>query len=189
MYCSAECKAEATRRRQKQWREAHPDYHKQYFEEHPEARGKFLESHPNYYRDRSRKIRGTNEEDRACIVCGKPFKTTRLWALTCSRGCQQVLMHGKRGRRLEKMVANGKVDASITLDALIERDNGICYICGEKIDKKDCEPCGKTKRWGAKYPSIDHVIPISKGGTHTWDNVKLAHMMCNALKGNKTDNL
>ena len=36
---------------------------------------------------------------------------------------------------------------------------------------------------GKKYPSIDHVIPLSKGGTHSWDNVKLAHFSCNSAKG------
>ena len=29
-YCSDECKKEATRQRQKAWREAHPDYHREY---------------------------------------------------------------------------------------------------------------------------------------------------------------
>lgn len=186
MYCSAECKAEATRRRQKQWREEHPDYHKRYFEEHPEAKEKFLEAHPNYARDRSRRIRGTVEEIRTCVVCGKPFKTTRPWTVTCSNECRQVLRREGKSNRLRKMVANGKIDSSITLDALIKRDKGICYLCGKEIDRNDFESCGKAKRYGSNYPSIDHVVPISKGGTHTWDNVKLAHMLCNARKGNKT---
>lgn len=29
-----------------------------------------------------------------------------------------------------------------------------------------------------------NVIAKSKGGTHTWDNVKLAHHYCNAIKNN-----
>ncbi|MFC9724785.1 HNH endonuclease [Bacillus cereus] len=35
------------------------------------------------------------------------------------------------------------------------------------------------------YPSIEHIIPVSKGGTHTWDNVKLDHRKCNYLKSNE----
>ena len=34
LYCSAECKSEATRLRQARWRKEHPDYHKKYYEEH-----------------------------------------------------------------------------------------------------------------------------------------------------------
>ena len=38
---------------------------------------------------------------------------------------------------------------------------------------------------GDNYPSIDHIIPISKGGTHQWNNVQLAHRKCNRMKSNK----
>lgn len=33
------------------------------------------------------------------------------------------------------------------------------------------------------YPTIEHIIPISNGGVHSWDNVKLAHFRCNCKKG------
>lgn len=36
-----------------------------------------------------------------------------------------------------------------------------------------------------KDKSIDHIRPLSKGGTHTWDNVQLAHLKCNIKKGNR----
>jgi 5-methylcytosine-specific restriction endonuclease McrA len=32
-------------------------------------------------------------------------------------------------------------------------------------------------------PTIDHVIPVSQGGTDDLANLKLAHMICNAKKG------
>jgi hypothetical protein len=30
---------------------------------------------------------------------------------------------------------------------------------------------------------MDHVIPLAKGGTHEPANVRCAHFLCNALKG------
>lgn len=72
-------------------------------------------------------------------------------------------------------------DKSINLAAVIKKFNGICQICGKPIDKKDI-----TKgHIGKNYPTIDHIKPISKGGTHTWDNIQLAHMSCNSGKGDK----
>jgi 5-methylcytosine-specific restriction endonuclease McrA len=48
-------------------------------------------------------------------------------------------------------------------------------------DKHTCQYCGATKKL-----TIDHVIPRSRGGTHTWDNVVIACEKCNSIKGNRT---
>lgn len=74
-------------------------------------------------------------------------------------------------------------DESITLNAVITKYDGICQICGQKVDKSDIKDGHIRKR----YPTVDHIIPLSKGGSHTWDNVQLAHMGCNAGKCNSTD--
>jgi 5-methylcytosine-specific restriction endonuclease McrA len=33
------------------------------------------------------------------------------------------------------------------------------------------------------YPHLDHVIPLSKGGNDTPDNVRTTHAKCNMAKG------
>lgn len=47
-------------------------------------------------------------------------------------------------------------------------------------DNHTCQYCGSTKNL-----TIDHVIPRSKGGQHTWDNVVAACDRCNSLKGDR----
>ena len=66
----------------------------------------------------------------------------------------------------------------VSADALIERDGNVCHICLTEIDLS----LARNSRFGA---TIDHVIPISKGGADTLDNMKLAHWICNIKKGNK----
>lgn len=180
-YCSEDCRKEATKRRQKKWRADHPDYHKEYFREHPEALERFKERHPDYERDRWRKIRSNEEHTKQCVVCGKTFTTWRSAKITCSAECK----HEMEASRLRKrqLPASQIVDANITLKRLYERDHGICYLCGEKCDWSDRDE--KKNSIGMLYPTIDHVIPVSKGGLHAWDNVKLAHMICNAIKQDK----
>ena len=48
-------------------------------------------------------------------------------------------------------------------------------------DKYTCQYCGSTKQL-----TLDHVIPRSKGGKHTWDNVVIACERCNSRKGDRT---
>ena len=48
-------------------------------------------------------------------------------------------------------------------------------------DKHTCQYCGSTK-----HLTLDHVIPRSKGGKHTWDNVVIACERCNSRKGDRT---
>lgn len=47
-------------------------------------------------------------------------------------------------------------------------------------DQHSCQYCGSTKNL-----TLDHVIPRSRGGQHTWDNVVTACERCNSRKGNK----
>lgn len=74
---------------------------------------------------------------------------------------------------------SGEYDTSITLYAVIRKYNGVCQICGERVNVH----ARNGRRIGGDYPSIDHIVPVSQGGEHTWANVQLAHMKCNAQKG------
>jgi 5-methylcytosine-specific restriction endonuclease McrA len=50
-----------------------------------------------------------------------------------------------------------------------ERDGGKCHICCRSVS---------SKRF-----SLDHLVPLSRGGNHTLDNVRLAHIPCNSRRG------
>ncbi|WP_404786309.1 HNH endonuclease [Altericista sp. CCNU0014] len=47
-------------------------------------------------------------------------------------------------------------------------------------DSYSCQYCGSGKRL-----TLDHVIPRSKGGQHTWNNVVAACERCNSRKGDR----
>lgn len=48
-------------------------------------------------------------------------------------------------------------------------------------DHHRCQYCGTTK-----HLTLDHVIPRSRGGKHSWDNVVTACEKCNSFKGSRT---
>ena len=82
--------------------------------------------------------------------------------------------------------SSGRVgDRDITLEKLYNRDRGICALCGKPCDYEDYVFRGAVFIAGNDYPSIDHIEPLSKGGSHTWENVQLAHKLCNSIKADK----
>jgi predicted nucleic acid-binding Zn ribbon protein len=123
-----------------------------------------------------------------CAECGDTFVAKTLNGKYCCERCAS--RSNTRQKELKRRILirqNGKVDYGITLSKLIKRDNNTCHICGKKCNSEDHERDGKNNFvTGKLYPSIDHVIPVSKGGAHTWDNVKLAHHYCNSIKTNNT---
>ena len=50
-------------------------------------------------------------------------------------------------------------------------------------DGNRCQYCGK--RFQTSELSLDHVVPLSRGGPSTWENVVCACLPCNVRKGNK----
>lgn len=125
-------------------------------------------------KEKQKDINRTSE----CPECGKIFEAERAsnsGKQYCSEGCRRKHDNRRRDRRLEKCSV---VDWSITLTKLYQRDHGFCQLCGEPVDF-NADPNSD------EYPSIDHIIPISKGGDHTWENVQLAHRGCNTKKLDK----
>jgi 5-methylcytosine-specific restriction endonuclease McrA len=61
--------------------------------------------------------------------------------------------------------------APLTNEALFRRDRNLCLYCGEAF--LDAEL------------TRDHVVPISRAGRDTWDNVVAACRRCNHYKGNR----
>lgn len=76
----------------------------------------------------------------------------------------------RRARMREAFVED--VDPRVVLC----RDGWVCHICGKDIDPKLKSP--DVMSW-----SIDHVVPLAKGGTHEYKNCKSAHRGCNSRKG------
>ena len=116
--------------------------------------------------------------DRVCRVCGKTFKTWQN-KKCCSAECSQKYADSKRDYRIPM---NKRISVGITAKSLYKRDNGTCWICGGKCDLNDYVTRNGVFIAGDWYPSVDHIVPIVDGGEHSWENVKLAHRICNSRR-------
>ena len=81
---------------------------------------------------------------------------------------ERVAMDAPSVLRLRQFVrVPYRATAPLTRRAVFARDDWTCQYCG------------------AAAENLDHVVPKSKGGTHTWDNVVAACRRCNSRKENR----
>lgn len=85
----------------------------------------------------------------------------------------------KRYRTSRRARERGAFIEAITSVFVMKRDKWVCHLCQASIPK------------GAKWPAplsgtIDHVVPLARGGLHSYANVKAAHLVCNQKKGTTT---
>ena len=109
---------------------------------------------------------------RACARCRKLFTTYR--GGLCPACVRATRAHGKPERRAKK--AGVPYIYGIKPEQVFDRDRWRCQLCG----------CPTPKRLRGKNlprsPEVDHIVPISQGGGHTWDNVQCLCRACNAIK-------
>ncbi len=85
--------------------------------------------------------------------------------------------------RKRRARANNVEHIPYTKEEVLKKYGTDCHICGAPIDLKAPRKAGK-KGWEHGL-HLDHLIPISKGGPDTIDNVRPAHGVCNLSKGAK----
>lgn len=78
----------------------------------------------------------------------------------------------KRTRHALERVS-GMLNTDVDYEALW---TGMCGICGQTMVRD-------LPRNQRLSPTIDHIIPVSKGGAHAAANLQWAHMACNSGKG------
>ena len=69
-----------------------------------------------------------------------------------------------------------------TVEDMLSRWGTDCHICHEPIDMDAPRKVGESVGWELGL-HLDHVTSIYKGGSHTLDNCKPAHGICNLKKG------
>ena len=67
-------------------------------------------------------------------------------------------------------IRNAPVIETLDRRYIYDRDGERCHICGERVVL-------------GIDATLDHLVPLSKGGNHTADNVRLAHRSCNSRRG------
>lgn len=118
-----------------------------------------------------------------CLVCGvmySPLFALHRWV--CSDECERKNKRDHKSCKPRKATKKyGGEYEPVNTRRVFERDGWRCQICGVATPES---LRGKNK---PRSPELDHRIPLSKGGGHTYANVQCACRKCNGEKGNSTE--
>ncbi len=99
----------------------------------------------------------------------RAVENAKAWAMAHPERARILGRQSRATRRARQMAMFIEhIDPSTVFD----RDAGVCGICHEAVER--------NQQW-----EIDHIVPLSKGGAHSYANVQLAHIRCNRRKGAK----
>lgn len=123
---------------------------------------------------------------RACNGCGEDyvvFTTNGMPSRYCSDACRTTVANARKRTEKSKRKARlrGATVENVDPFVVFERDGWRCQLCGDPTPKE------KRGTRDAKAPELDHIIPIARGGEHSYSNTQCACRTCNNLKRDNVD--
>lgn len=101
---------------------------------------------------------------------------------------ERVAAYGGRAKRKWKIANPDKLKEYDTRRRALKRSARVGPVDLESLWTGSCGICGEALHRGYKWPhrlspSVDHILPLSKGGAHVQDNLQWTHLACNLSKG------
>jgi len=117
---------------------------------------------------------------RACSYCGAEVMMTSVQASCRSNACRlahNAARNRKHASARRAIIRGVESEVFEPLD-IFERDSWKCQLCGDAVDRK--------LRWpDPMSASLDHIVPLSRGGVHIPSNTQCSHLVCNVRRGNR----
>jgi len=172
LYCSKICRGVVKNKRGRQNRLDNPEkvrkYHREYqrvYRQKPIVKAKLHEYTLIYYKNNREKIRE---------------KARKNWPRECAyhqqwRDNNRDKWNGYNHIRRARTMGGGGKYTQEELNSLFEQQEGCCYLCGKLLFAKFDDQV-----------SVEHKLPVSRGGSNYISNIGLAHLSCNKRKSTKT---
>lgn len=107
----------------------------------------------------------------SCIWCNRLFIPTTANQSSCSTVRRKRIVCSRKHLQRRGL----RQQPTISIAEIYSRDGGKCGLCKRKVSLLPKTPYRLSA-------TIDHIVPISQGGSHTRQNVQLAHFGCNSAK-------
>ena len=169
--------------RREQWLIDNPEYHKQYHADNKEKRNAYSKQ---YFTDNPEKCKAYNKQ----WLIDNPEKRREYHKQYRADNKEKRSAYDKQyfidnpdkcseKNHKRRATARNAFVETVAVKMLFEREMGCCRICNRKLNLA-------TKHPNPLSASIDHIVPLSEGGEHSYKNTQLACLECNIRKGNRT---
>lgn len=127
-----------------------------------------------------------NSRRKKCVDCRRIY--AKAWRTKHAALCREYSARDsdeKRERNARRHLLRRSVllsrplDADISRSALREIDGDECCYCGITMTFERAPARSRPRN----LATVEHVIPVARGGAHVWDNCALACWACNVSKG------
>lgn len=168
-FCSVECRRRRKRTTYQQWMKTNRVRKLALDAEH---RARRKETHPDYFKQHYAKHRDQRKREASAWYHANAERAgeNRKAYVAANRARARIWGRKSANKRwaIKKQLFVEDVDPLV----VFARDQGQCGICRKPVDV--------TSNW-----ELDHIIPLSKRGPHSYANVQLSHMKCNRTKAAK----
>jgi 5-methylcytosine-specific restriction endonuclease McrA len=169
-------KSEESRR----WREANPDHNRQW---RAANREREAENHRRWVENN----RELDAERKKRWIDSNPEKFTQSQKRWRKANPEKVAEIRRRADSKRRAMSRDAFVEDVPRLEIFERDGWQCQIVG-------CLHPGvpvslDAGRYDPLFATVDHVIPLSKGGLHERTNLACAHLACNSAKRNRLEGI
>lgn len=144
----------------------------QYYKDNSKKSSEYYQNNREKILERTKQYREANHEK--IIQTNRKYRELNLESYRESH---------RKSRRKRKAIKRLSGHAPYTEAEVLNLYGTNCHLCDQPIDLEATRRCGLPS-WELGL-HIDHIIPLSKGGSDTLENVKPAHGICNVRKSSK----
>lgn len=121
-----------------------------------------------------------------CKGCGVRFLAKRVDSKFCTLACFWKWFDNTPKRQADMRTTRRKREATkrgastaerVDPVVVFTRDGWRCQLCGAETPKS------KMGKREPRAPTVDHIVPLSRGGAHSYQNTQCACLSCNLKKG------
>lgn len=121
--------------------------------------------------------RTTACEECAAVFCPLYGSSNAVLCMVCVEIRERANQRKHKAKR--RAVERGAEAENVDPFKVFERDGWRCQLCKVKTPRK------KRGTYDDDAPELDHIVPLAKGGAHTYANTQCACRRCNGLKSDR----